>query len=169
MPHREVVQCTLLGVTLICITISPVVCLEDFQVLYGPTKCEGQLFTEAETSKKPAISAPSAASTDTFTVLMWDPDAPSPSNPLCKSWLHWIYVDAVGKHLTGGTDAEAYAGPTPPEGVHTYHVTLYKQMESMAAVQPPSERCHFDPTAFANEHGLQQVSDVTFKVAAATA
>ncbi len=27
----------------------------------------------------------------------------SPQVPSCRSWLHWIYVDAVGKHLSGGT------------------------------------------------------------------
>jgi len=98
---------------------------------------------------------------------MWDPDAPSPEDPKCRSWLHWIYVDAVGKHLTGGSTITAYNGPTPPMGTHNYHIGLYRQTQgSMAGVSSPSSRCKFNPGAFAQEYGLHLVAEVTYKVTA---
>lgn len=84
------------------------------------------------------IPCPSA---DMYTVLMTDPDAPSPSELSCKSWLHWIYVDASGSHLTGGKAISAYTPPTPPKGTHTYHVALYKQSKSLAGIEGPGSRC----------------------------
>ena len=33
-----------------------------------------------------------------------------------------------------------YNGPTPPEGVHTYHVALYEQRAELMNAVPPSSR-----------------------------
>ncbi|KAF3332728.1 protein MOTHER of FT and TF 1-like protein [Carex littledalei] len=36
---------------------------------------------------------------DLYTLVMTDPDAPSPSDPTMKEWLHWLVVN-----MPGGTD-----------------------------------------------------------------
>lgn len=58
----------------------------------------------------------------------------------CQDWVHWIYTDANGKHLTGGKQLLPYNGPTPPEGVHTYHVALYSQPAELENAVAPSSR-----------------------------
>ena len=96
--------------------------------------------------------------------MMYDPDAPSPDSPICKvcrrqdsrtsqrllqltikhsisqDWIHWIYTDASGKHLTGGKQLLPYNGPTPPEGIHNYHISLYSQPAELSNAVAPSSR-----------------------------
>jgi len=100
---------------------------------------------------------------------MYDPDAPSPDAPICKDWVHWIYTDANGKHLSGGKQLLAYNGPTPPEGTHNYHISLYSQQSELMNAVAPSSRCKFSPAEFASANGLTLVATRTFKVAAGTA
>jgi phosphatidylethanolamine-binding protein (PEBP) family uncharacterized protein len=83
--------------------------------------------------------------------------------------VHWIYIDAKGKHLTGGTSILAYNGPTPPEGTHNYHISLYQQPAELSDASAPKSRCKFLPANFARDNGLTLVADVTFKVAAGSA
>jgi protein FLOWERING LOCUS T len=136
------------------------------QVIYGDVLVSGQMLDKDQTSKAPHIAAPSASEMHLYTVIMYDPDAPSPSAPICKNWLHWIYTDAVGKHLTGGKQFVKYNGPTPPDGVHTYHIALYSQAAELMNAEPPSARCKFSPSEFAEQNGLTFIAEQTFKVAA---
>mmetsp|Transcript_15707 Transcript_15707/g.38228 ORF Transcript_15707/g.38228 Transcript_15707/m.38228 type:complete len:169 (-) Transcript_15707:25-531(-) len=155
-------------VVAMCLLTGPAGALEDFQVVYEGHEVVGQRLTRQETARQPGVSAPAlgAASTAPHAVLMWDPDAPSPANPTCNAWLHWIYVDATGSHLTHGVTVEPYAPPTPPEGTHTYHIALYRQSLLLGSVSPPSGRCGFDVAAFVQQHGLQLVEERTFTVSA---
>eukprot|EP00285_Hemiselmis_virescens_P007025 CAMPEP_0173393492 /NCGR_PEP_ID=MMETSP1356-20130122/22139_1 /TAXON_ID=77927 ORGANISM="Hemiselmis virescens, Strain PCC157" /NCGR_SAMPLE_ID=MMETSP1356 /ASSEMBLY_ACC=CAM_ASM_000847 /LENGTH=157 /DNA_ID=CAMNT_0014351513 /DNA_START=133 /DNA_END=603 /DNA_ORIENTATION=+ len=152
----------LCSAVLLVLLVCSIDCVEEFQVIFSGEAVAGQLMTRKQTAAQPSIAAPSLSATgsDKYTVLMFDPDAPSPESPTCKSWLHWMLVDASGSHLTGGTDVEGYAPPTPPIGVHTYHVALYKQSSGLAgSVSAPSSRCKFSPSGFAADHGLEMVSE----------
>mmetsp|Transcript_29118 Transcript_29118/g.68124 ORF Transcript_29118/g.68124 Transcript_29118/m.68124 type:complete len:163 (+) Transcript_29118:84-572(+) len=142
---------------------------ETFQVVFpSGVAATGQLMTQSETLAKPSVAAPSLSATgsDQYTIMMWDPDAPSPESATCRSWLHWMIVDATGSHLTGGETKVEYAPPTPPIGVHNYHVALYKQTASMSYYRAPASRCQFHPAAFASSHGLEMVAETTFRVSA---
>ena len=112
----------------------------------------------------PKIPAPAASGFHLYTVIMYDPDAPSPDSPICKvcrwqnsrssqrllqltrkysfsqDWVHWIYTDASGKHLTGGKQLLPYNGPTPPEGIHSYHISLYSQPAELSNAVAPNSR-----------------------------
>lgn len=46
------------------------------------------------TFESPLVKIPGRVSLDNlYTLIMVDPDAPSPSEPTMKEWLHWIIVD----------------------------------------------------------------------------
>lgn len=122
-----------------------------------------------QTSKMPHVAAPEASGFHLYTVIMYDPDAPSPTSPICKDWVHWIYIDASGKHLSGGKELLPYNGPTPPEGTHTYHISLYSQTAELMNARAPASRCKFSPSQFASDNDLKLVSTRTFQVAAGAA
>lgn len=41
-----------------------------------------------------------------YTIMMVDPDAPSPGKPSSRSWLHWLIADIPGEELIEGTGLE---------------------------------------------------------------
>ena len=56
-----------------------------------------------------------------YTLMLVDPDAPSPAEPTFRAWLHWLVVDipgGAGKGPQAGRTLTAYKGPAPPKGVH---------------------------------------------------
>lgn len=85
---------------------------------------------------------------------MTDPDAPSPSDPTMREYLHWIVTN-----IPGGTDANKgeevveYMGPRPPVGIHRYVLVLFEQKTRVHA-EGPGERANFNTRAFAAAHEL---------------
>jgi phosphatidylethanolamine-binding protein (PEBP) family uncharacterized protein len=55
-----------------------------------------------------------------YTILMVDPDAPSPDNPTNKYFLHWMIVNNVETVVN-------FIPPNPPIGVHRYVFLLLEQ------------------------------------------
>ncbi|KAH7724379.1 Phosphatidylethanolamine-binding protein PEBP [Aphelenchoides avenae] len=60
---------------------------------------------------------------------MVDPDAPSPTDPQARSWVHWLLVNVPGTQIAQGRELEAYSEPTPPlgSGYHRYVLLAYEQ------------------------------------------
>ncbi|CAM6029249.1 unnamed protein product [Sphagnum balticum] len=91
-----------------------------------------------------------------FTLIMTDPDAPSPSEPSMREWVHWIVTDIPGMVSTSaaGKEIVPYMGPRPPIGIHRYIFVLFKQPCGPLIVCPPTTRNNFNTRNFAAEHGL---------------
>nr|QVX19914.1 mother of FT [Anemia villosa] len=69
-----------------------------------------------------------------FTLVMVDPDAPSPSEPTMREWLHWIVTDIPATQGTvissdgiKGNEMVPYEGPRPTVGIHRYVLVLFRQ------------------------------------------
>ncbi|XP_075504057.1 protein MOTHER of FT and TFL1-like [Primulina tabacum] len=93
--------------------------------------------------------------TDLYTLVMTDPDAPSPSEPSMREWIHWIVTDIPGcTNVTRGKEVLPYAGPRPPVGIHRYILVLFRQKVAMSALEPPGCRSHFNTRAFAHHFDL---------------
>ncbi|GAQ88854.1 Phosphatidylethanolamine binding protein [Klebsormidium nitens] len=91
---------------------------------------------------------------DLYTLVLVDPDAPSPEAPSEAEWLHWLVTNIPGgQEATAGTDVVPYSGPTPPVGRHRYVFLLYEQAYQIEA-QPPTQRNRFKAQMFAQEHEL---------------
>nr|QLM02226.1 mother of FT and TFL1 1 [Hypoxis decumbens] len=92
---------------------------------------------------------------DLYTLVMTDPDAPSPSDPTMREWVHWVVVD-----IPGGTDPSRghevlpYIGPRPPVGIHRYVFVLFQQKAPFPLVAPPATRANFSTRLFAASYDL---------------
>ncbi|OMO76632.1 Phosphatidylethanolamine-binding protein PEBP [Corchorus capsularis] len=103
------------------------------------------------------ILGPPDNSTGLYTLVMVDPDAPSPSEPRLREWLHWIVVDIPHGHdATKGRELVPYMGPCPPTGIHRYILALFKQGRAAEAggIQLPNGRANFNTRQFAAQNGL---------------
>ncbi|KAA3454932.1 hypothetical protein CXB51_022915 [Gossypium anomalum] len=90
-----------------------------------------------------------------YTLVMTDPDAPSPSEPTMREWVHWIVSDIPGgTNPTRGKEILAYMGPRPPVGIHRYILVLFQQKGPLGAVQQPATRANFSTRFFADHLNL---------------
>ncbi|BBH04169.1 Phosphatidylethanolamine-binding protein family protein [Prunus dulcis] len=88
-------------------------------------------------------------------LVMTDPDAPSPSEPSMREWVHWIVADIPGgTSPVRGKEILAYVGPRPPVGIHRYILVLFQQKGPMGLVEQPSSRAHFNTRFFAAQLDL---------------
>uniref|UniRef100_A0ACD5ZVW8 Uncharacterized protein n=1 Tax=Avena sativa TaxID=4498 RepID=A0ACD5ZVW8_AVESA len=108
----------------------------------------------------PAVHIAGGRVGDLFTLVMTDPDAPSPSEPTMKEWLHWLVVNIPGgADPSQGQEVVPYMAPCPPLGIHRYVLVLYQQKARVAAPAAPgadaaSVRARFSTRAFADRHDL---------------
>lgn len=89
-----------------------------------------------------------------YTLIMTDPDAPSPSEPSSREWVHWIVTDIpAGADASYGREILPYEAPKPLIGIHRYVFVLFKQVVPLA-VMPPMYRNNFRTQDFAATYGL---------------
>ncbi|CAA6665476.1 unnamed protein product [Spirodela intermedia] len=84
--------------------------------------------------------------------VMTDPDAPSPSDPTMREWVHWIVVD-----IPGGTDpsqAAAVHGATAAGGNPPLRLRTVPAAGSLSADSPPTPRSNFCTRDFAAQFDL---------------
>ncbi|KAJ8549652.1 hypothetical protein K7X08_033359 [Anisodus acutangulus] len=95
-------------------------------------------------------------SNNLYTLVMADPDAPSPNEPTFREWLHWIVTDIPeGGNASEGREVLEYMGPAPPAGIHRYVFTLFRQTEAeQVPHKPPEGRSNFKTRQFASDNLL---------------
>ncbi|KAK5811918.1 hypothetical protein PVK06_027304 [Gossypium arboreum] len=81
-----------------------------------------------------------------YTLIMTDPDAPSPSDPYLREHLHC-------NNQTIGREVISYETPKPTVGIHRYVFVLFKQ-RGRQTVRPPSSRDCFNTRRFSADNGL---------------
>jgi hypothetical protein len=140
-----------------------------FSVRWGPLQAAPAappLLEAAALSQQPAVTLPAGGP---YTLIAWDPDAPQ------ASWLHWLVVNIPGggAYVSGpqGSTLVPWAPPTPPPGTgtHRYIFGLFLQpgpLDSAAVAATALTRPFFNPSRFAEQHGLRQVDDKRIAVSA---
>uniref|UniRef100_A0A0D9UYC2 Uncharacterized protein n=1 Tax=Leersia perrieri TaxID=77586 RepID=A0A0D9UYC2_9ORYZ len=86
--------------------------------------------------------------------VMVDPDAPSPSDPNLREYLHWLVTDIPG--TTGasfGTEVVCYESPRPTLGIHRLVFLLFEQL-GRQTVYAPGWRQNFSTRDFAELYNL---------------
>ncbi|MED6180920.1 mRNA-capping enzyme subunit beta [Stylosanthes scabra] len=92
---------------------------------------------------------------EAYTLIMTDPDAPSPSDPYLREHLHWMVVDIPGTtDASFGREIVEYESPRPVIGIHRYVFILLKQHRGRQTVRPPASREQFNTRIFSQENGL---------------
>ncbi|KAB1204172.1 hypothetical protein CJ030_MR8G025880 [Morella rubra] len=89
-----------------------------------------------------------------YTLLMVDPDAPSPSDPNLREYLHWLVTDIP--ETTGasfGQEVVCYESPRPVVGIHRFVFVLFRQL-GRQTVYAPGWRQNFNTRDFAEQYNL---------------
>ncbi|KAG4923002.1 hypothetical protein JHK86_051815 [Glycine max] len=89
-----------------------------------------------------------------YTLVMVDPDAPSPGNPTQREYLHWLITNIPA--TTGanfGEEIVSYESPRPIVGIHRIVFVLFRQLRRLT-LQPPAWRQNFNTRDFAEIYNL---------------
>lgn len=136
----------------------------DVRVLYRDQVevASGLAMRVAQTQGKPHVEMrgrPFGSSGDLYTFMMVDPDAPSPTNPTFRNFLHWLVINIpsqtppTSEIWETGKEVVPYMGPAPPEGCHRYVFLLFKQKGEIM-VDPIEDRKLFKVGDFMKQHQL---------------
>ncbi|KAK9159470.1 hypothetical protein Syun_005811 [Stephania yunnanensis] len=89
-----------------------------------------------------------------YTLVMVDPDAPSPSDPSLREYLHWLVTDIPATTgATFGQEAVCYENPRPTVGIHRFVFVLFRQL-GRQTVFAPGWRQNFNTREFAELYNL---------------
>ncbi|OEL13197.1 Protein HEADING DATE 3A, partial [Dichanthelium oligosanthes] len=110
-----------------------------------------------------------------YTLVLIDPDAPSPSHPSLKEYLHWmvtdipettsvsfgmnVYSDLLFHFISsefcscGGHELVFYERPEPRSGIHRMIFVLFRQL-GRGTVFAPEMRHNFNCRSFAQQYHL---------------
>ncbi|XP_048502480.1 protein FLOWERING LOCUS T-like isoform X2 [Beta vulgaris subsp. vulgaris] len=89
-----------------------------------------------------------------YTLVMVDPDAPSPGSPTEREYLHWLVtnIPATGG-INSGHEIVAYESPRPSMGIHRLVYIVFCQM-GMQTISAPGWRQNFFTREFAEVYNL---------------
>nr|AEI55782.1 flowering locus T [Beta vulgaris subsp. vulgaris] len=89
-----------------------------------------------------------------YTLVMVDPDAPSPSNPHQREYLLWLVTDIPGTTSASfGEEIVYYENPRPSTGIHRFVFALFRQL-GRQTVNAPQQRQNFNTRDFAELYNL---------------
>jgi hypothetical protein len=107
-----------------------------------------------------------------YTLVMIDPDAPNPDNPVAAEWRHWVVSNVPAGEVFSNQSVyqlSPYQPPDPPIGQHRYILKLYEQKAgSLYETNPwdvkiPEKRSNWDSEAFAIRWDLKKKGEFQFR------
>ncbi|KAK1992044.1 phosphatidylethanolamine-binding protein [Colletotrichum falcatum] len=132
----------------------------------------GNLFRAGECRVAPSVSfaGEAGAAGACYTLLLTDPDAPTPDNPQFAFWRHWV-VPGLQPLSGGGVVAQGkpalteFLGPGPKDDSkpHRYLFLLYREPQGLDLKKEDVggeefvQRRSWKPAEFAEKHGLKLV------------
>lgn len=106
-------------------------------------------------SARPRVEVGGDDLRQSYTLVMVDPDAPNPSNPTLREYLHWLVTDIPGTtDVNYGREVICYESPRPLAGIHRVVLVLFQQMARGTVDLPPLLRHNFCTRSFAVHHSL---------------
>ncbi|KAH0921795.1 hypothetical protein HID58_021813 [Brassica napus] len=118
----------------------------NMSVYVGPKHITNGCEIKPSAAVKPPKVNISGNPDELYTLVMTDPDAPSPSEPNMREWVHWY--DCRKEILP-------YMEPKPPVGIHRYIFVLFRQISPVGLmVQQPPSRANFSTRMFAGHLDL---------------
>jgi phosphatidylethanolamine-binding protein (PEBP) family uncharacterized protein len=130
----------------------------EISVYFQGKEAKGNVKPRNQTLLVPTVSwttLPNAL----YTLLIWDPDAPSPS------YIHLFATNLRSPNLSTGQTLLSYEPPSPPSGIHRYFTTVYQQKGTID-VPVPKSRAPFDVEEFVNQYSLTKVGEKMIRVRA---
>ncbi|VAI25852.1 unnamed protein product [Triticum turgidum subsp. durum] len=97
-----------------------------------------------------------------YTLMLVDPDAPSPSHPTLREYLHWMVSDIPGTTgVSFGQELVVYERPEPRSGIHRMVFVLFQQL-GRGTVFAPDMRHNFSCRNLARQYHLNIVAATYF-------
>ncbi|KAK9103386.1 hypothetical protein Sjap_020640 [Stephania japonica] len=116
--------------------------------------CNGHELMPPVLAAKPRVEVGGDDMRTFYTLIMTDPDAPSPSDPCLREHLHWLVTDIPGTtDVSFGKEIVSYEAPKPVIGIHRYAFVLLKQRGRQTVKVPTSRDC-FNTRKFSEENNL---------------
>ncbi|KAF4553052.1 putative phosphatidylethanolamine-binding protein 1 [Elsinoe fawcettii] len=128
---------------------------------------QGNLVRVSEAKVTPTVSfAPEdgASADQTYTLLLVDPDAPTPDDPKFAWWRHWVLSGlkpgAPAEQTMGAVTAYLAPGPKDDSKPHRYLFLLYKEPRGLSLSKADVggeefvDRRSFKAETFVEKHGL---------------
>ncbi|XP_017408921.2 protein HEADING DATE 3A [Vigna angularis] len=136
--------------------VEPFACSIPMRVVYNHNK---EVINSGELKPSQIISHPrvEVGGDDLrtlYTLVMVDPDAPSPSNPTMREYLHWLVINipaTTGSNF--GEEIVSYESPRPTSGIHRLVFVLFKQ-PGRQSIHAPGWRQNFITRDFAEYYNL---------------
>nr|BCU04194.1 FTL1 protein [Lemna aequinoctialis] len=127
----------------------------SFRVLYSNREVSnGCEFKPSALVGPPRVEVGGGDMRNLYTLVMTDPDAPSPSNPTSREYLQWLVTDIPGTtNATFGNEVVAYESPRPTVGIHRFVFVLFRQM-GRQAIYAPGWRQQFNTRDFSEVYDL---------------
>ncbi|GFF58495.1 OV-16 antigen [Aspergillus udagawae] len=129
----------------------------------------GNLFRASECKTAPSVSFSkednNPPSSTSYTLLLVDPDAPTPDEPKFAFWRHWVVWGLKADEANGATALTEYLGPGPKDDSrpHRYLFLLFREPEGFALTKEDvggeefTARRSFKVAEWVERHGLELV------------
>ncbi|XP_078430757.1 protein HEADING DATE 3A-like [Wolffia australiana] len=124
------------------------------RVEYTKLAINGTSFKPSAVARRPRVEIGGDDMRTFYTLVLVDPDAPSPTSPTLREYLHWLVVDIPGT-TTGefGKELVSYESPAPAAGIHLLVFALFQQ-QGRNTIRPPVSRHNFKTNEFSREYNL---------------
>ncbi|CAJ2637415.1 flowering locus T-like protein [Trifolium pratense] len=121
---------------------------------HGKEVNNGAEFKPSQVVNQPRIIVGGNDLRNFYTLVMVDPDAPSPSNPNFREYLHWLVTDIpASTGPTFGHEVVPYESPRPSMGIHRIVFAIFRQL-GRETVYAPGWRQNFNTKEFAELYNL---------------
>ncbi|XP_078431235.1 protein HEADING DATE 3A-like [Wolffia australiana] len=134
--------------------LNPFVRSVYLRVQYNKLVLNGASFKPTAVARRPRVEIGGDDMRTFYTLVLVDPDVPSPSNPTLREYLHWLVVDIPATTTEDfGREVICYESPAPTAGIHRLVFVLFQQL-GRKTVFPPFFRHHFRTKEFARQYNL---------------
>ncbi|KAF3520699.1 hypothetical protein DY000_02064127 [Brassica cretica] len=135
--------------------VDPFMRLISLDVTYGQRQITNGIdLRSSQVLNKPTVEIGGDDLRNFYTLVMVDPDVPSPSNPYLREYLHWLVTDIPATTGTAfGNELVYYENPCPTSGIHRVALILFRQI-GRQTVYAPQWRQRFNTREFSEIYNL---------------
>ncbi|KAG1367690.1 protein HEADING DATE 3A-like [Cocos nucifera] len=135
--------------------VDPFIRSIPLRITYGSREVtNGSDFRPSQVVGQPRVEVGGSDLRTFYTLVMVDPDAPTPSDPRLREYLHWLVTDIPATTgATFGQEAVCYESPRPTMGIHRIVFVLFQQL-GRQTVYAPGWRQNFRTRDFAELYNL---------------
>ncbi|KAF8652906.1 hypothetical protein HU200_062331 [Digitaria exilis] len=151
--------------------LDPFIKSASLKVLYNNRELtNGSELKPSQVANEPRIEIAGRDMRTLYTLVMVDPDSPSPSNPTKREYLHWLvtdipestnvsfvyawtFSDKLYSNYISGNEVVSYESPKPTAGIHRFVFVLFRQSVRQT-IYAPGWRPNFNTRDFSALYNL---------------